>query len=213
MNIGEAAEASGVSAKMIRYYEEIGLVAPASRTASNYRSYGTDEVHRLRFVRRARSLGFSLEETRRLLALWADKARASSEVKAVALSHVADLEDKIAAMQDMVATLKGLADGCNGDDRPNCPILSTLAGEGRPQANTRTDKRKDHPMTQPTVFDVADMSCGHCEKAIKQALDEALPGAPVVIDLDTHLVTVDGDADAAEAAIREAGYTPERRAM
>lgn len=129
MNIGQAAAASGVSAKMIRYYEEIGLVAPASRTASNYRSYGEDEVHRLRFVRRARMLGFSLEETDRLLKLWGDKSRASAEVKKVALDHIADMEEKIAAMQDMVATLKSLADCCHGDQRPNCPILNDLAGE------------------------------------------------------------------------------------
>ncbi|SSC66180.1 unnamed protein product [Ciceribacter selenitireducens ATCC BAA-1503] len=128
MNIGEAAEASGVSAKMIRYYEEIGLVRPAHRTPSNYRVYGEDEVHRLRFVRRARSLGFSLEETEQLLKLWADKDRTSAEVKRLALDHVGELEEKIAGMQAMVATLKQLADCCHGDDRPNCPILADLSG-------------------------------------------------------------------------------------
>ena len=128
MNIGEAAEASGVSAKMIRYYEEIGLVRPAHRTASNYRVYGEDEVHRLRFVRRARSLGFSLEETEQLLKLWADKDRTSAEVKRLALSHVGELEEKIAGLQAMVATLKQLADCCHGDERPNCPILADLSG-------------------------------------------------------------------------------------
>lgn len=128
MNIGEASEASGVSAKMIRYYEEIGLVRPASRTASNYRLYGEEEVHRLRFIRRARSLGFSLEETERLLKLWDDKSRASAEVKKVALAHIVDLEEKIAAMKSMVATLTELVDCCQGDHRPNCPILADLAG-------------------------------------------------------------------------------------
>lgn len=128
MNIGEASEASGVSAKMIRYYEEIGLVRPASRTASNYRLYGEEEVHRLRFIRRARSLGFSLEETERLLKLWDDKSRASAEVKKVALRHIVDLEEKIAAMKSMVATLTELVDCCQGDHRPNCPILADLAG-------------------------------------------------------------------------------------
>lgn len=128
MNIGEASEASGVSAKMIRYYEEIGLVRPASRTASNYRLYGEEEVHRLRFIRRARSLGFSLEETERLLKLWDDKSRASAEVKKVALGHIVDLEEKIAAMKSMVATLTELVDCCQGDHRPNCPILADLAG-------------------------------------------------------------------------------------
>lgn len=131
MNIGQAAAASGVSAKMIRYYEEIGLVLPESRTSSNYRLYGEEEVHRLRFVRRARSLGFSLEETQRLLTLWADKSRESGEVKKVAMGHIAELEDKIAAMRSMVETLKDLADCCQGDHRPNCPILNDLAG-GQP---------------------------------------------------------------------------------
>ena len=128
MNIGEASEASGGSSKMIRYYEEIGLVRPAHRTASNYRVYGEDEVHRLRFVRRARSLGFSLDETEQLLALWADKARTSAEVKKLALDHIAELEDKIAGMQAMVGTLRDLADCCHGDERPNCPILADLSG-------------------------------------------------------------------------------------
>ncbi|MBB5274269.1 Cu(I)-responsive transcriptional regulator [Rhizobium rosettiformans] len=130
MNIGEASSASGVSAKMIRYYEEIGLIAPAGRTASNYRFYDADSVNRLRFVRRARSLGFSLEETERLLKLWDDKARASAEVKALALDHVEELDRKIAEMQAMRDTLSHLAERCHGDDRPNCPILADL--EGRP---------------------------------------------------------------------------------
>ncbi|MGV8936022.1 MAG: Cu(I)-responsive transcriptional regulator [Allorhizobium sp.] len=128
MNIGDASQASGVSAKMIRYYEEIGLLAPAGRTASNYRVYGADDIHRLRFVRRSRDLGFSLEETDRLLKLWADKGRASAEVKAVAEQHIAELERKIEAMQAMVGTLKHLADCCHGDQRPHCPILNDLAG-------------------------------------------------------------------------------------
>jgi Cu(I)-responsive transcriptional regulator len=133
MNIGEASAASGVSAKMIRYYEEIGLIAPAGRTASNYRVYDEDVVNRLRFVRRARNLGFSLEETERLLKLWADKERASSEVKALAVSHIADLEVKIAEMQSMVDTLTHLADSCHGDRRPHCPILADLAGRPAPE--------------------------------------------------------------------------------
>jgi MerR family transcriptional regulator, copper efflux regulator len=130
MNIGEASHASGVSAKMIRYYEEIGLIAPAGRTASNYRVYDADSVNRLRFVRRSRKLGFSLEETERLLKLWDDKARASAEVKAMALHHVEELDQKIAEMQAMRDTLAHLAERCQGNDRPNCPILADL--EGRP---------------------------------------------------------------------------------
>lgn len=147
MNIGEAAAASGVSAKMIRYYEDIGLVAPAGRTEANYRSYGEDEVHRLRFVRRARLLGFSLEETDRLLKLWADRSRESGEVKKVALAHIADMEEKIAAMQDMVSVLKRLADCCHGDDRPNCPILNDLSG-GKVAGDLPAPKRR-RPQNTP----------------------------------------------------------------
>ncbi|PZU25117.1 MAG: Cu(I)-responsive transcriptional regulator [Shinella sp.] len=128
MNIGEAAEASGVSAKMIRYYEEIGLIPKAERTASNYRTYGPAAVHSLRFVRRARELGFSLEETATLLKLWADKSRTSAAVKQVAAQHVAELERKIAGLQDMRATLTHLMHCCEGNERPDCPILNDLAG-------------------------------------------------------------------------------------
>ena len=129
MNIGQAADASGVSAKMIRYYESIGLIRPPRRTDSNYRVYGEDEVHVLRFVKRARTLGFSVEETATLLGLWQDKSRASAEVKAVATTHIAALETKIAELQGMVKTLKHLAHCCGGDNRPDCPILDDLAGE------------------------------------------------------------------------------------
>ncbi|WP_137151304.1 Cu(I)-responsive transcriptional regulator [Devosia sp. FKR38] len=131
MNIGEAASASGVSAKMIRYYESIGLIRPAQRTGSNYRVYGGAEVHLLRFVKRARTLGFSVDETAALLGLWQDKGRASGEVKAIAVNHIAALEAKIADLEGMVRTLKHLAHCCGGDDRPDCPILDELAGEAR----------------------------------------------------------------------------------
>ena len=129
MNIGEASSASGVSAKMIRYYESIGLIRAPLRTESNYRVYSSDEVHTLRFVKRARTLGFSVDETSTLLGLWQDKDRASGEVKAIATSHIAALETKIDELQGMVKTLKHLAHCCSGDDRPNCPILDDLAGE------------------------------------------------------------------------------------
>lgn len=128
MNIGQASQASGVSPKMIRYYEQIGLIRPADRTDSNYRVYGADEVHTLRFIRRARTLGFSTEETSALLALWQDKSRASAEVQTIAQSHIAALETKIAELQSMVGTLKHLAHCCHGDERPDCPILDDLAG-------------------------------------------------------------------------------------
>jgi MerR family copper efflux transcriptional regulator len=129
MNIGQASSASGVSAKMIRYYESIGLISPPNRTESNYRVYGADEVHTLRFVKRARTLGFSVEETATLLGLWQDKSRASAEVKDIATAHIGALETKIAELQSMVKTLKHLAHCCSGDDRPNCPILDDLAGK------------------------------------------------------------------------------------
>lgn len=128
MNIGQAARASGVSAKMIRYYESIGLITPPQRSDSNYRVYSAEEVHVLAFIKRSRTLGFSVEETATLLSLWQDKSRASAEVKAVATSHIDALQIKIEEMQGMVRTLKHLAHCCGGDDRPDCPILDDLAG-------------------------------------------------------------------------------------
>ena len=128
MNIGQAAEKSGVSAKMIRYYEQIGLISPPSRTDSNYRIYGAEEVHVLRFVKRARTLGFSVEETSALLGLWQDRTRASAEVRDIASSHIVALETKIAELQGMVKTLSHLVHCCAGDNRPDCPILDDLAG-------------------------------------------------------------------------------------
>lgn len=139
MNIGEAAKASGVSAKMIRYYESIGLISPADRTRSNYRVYSGNDVHTLRFIRRARDLGFSMEETSALLALWHDKSRASADVKSIASDHVRDLETRITALQEMADTLRHLVHCCSGDHRPDCPILSSLAGQGMNSAE-RTGK-------------------------------------------------------------------------
>lgn len=139
MNIGKAAAASGVSAKMIRYYESIGLIPPARRTDSAYRSYCEDDVHVLRFIRRARDLGFSVEGIRELLALWRDRSRASADVKRVAEQHIAALQRKIDDLQTMVDTLQCLAEHCHGDGRPECPILGGL-GEGLdlpPRAGTR----------------------------------------------------------------------------
>ena len=129
MNIGQAADASGVSAKMIRYYEEIGLVPKPPRTESNYRVYDQDQVHMLRFIKRARSLGFSVEETATLLGLWRDKSRASAEVRDIAQAHITDLDARIAELQGMRRTLAHLVHCCSGDNRPDCPILDDLAGE------------------------------------------------------------------------------------
>lgn len=128
MKIGAAAQDSGVSAKMIRYYEEIGLVRPAARRGNAYRDFDAHDVHDLRFIRRARALGFSIEEIGRLLALWRDAARPSREVKAITAAHIADLEARIAEMKGMVAALTHLSDHCTGDERPHCPILDGLAG-------------------------------------------------------------------------------------
>lgn len=127
MNIGQASQASGVSTKMIRYYEEIGLVPKAARRDSGYRDYGESDIHRLRFIRRARDLGFSVEEIGELLGLWSDRSRASADVKALALGHVEALRQKMVEIQGMITTLEGLAHSCHGDHRPDCPIIEELA--------------------------------------------------------------------------------------
>lgn len=129
MNIGQAAAKSGVNAKLIRHYESIGIVPKAARTESGYRVYSSADVHILRFVKRARSLGFSMKEIKALVGLWRNRSRASAKVKALAMDHVSELERKIAAMKQMASTLRHLADHCHGDDRPDCPILEDLAGE------------------------------------------------------------------------------------
>lgn len=126
MNIGDAAAASGVSAKMIRYYEQAGLIPPAARSASGYRLYNAADVHRLRFIRRARDLGFSVAEINQLLDLWHDRARRSADVKRLAQAHIEDLEERIARLRQMADTLQHLADCCAGDHRPECPILAGL---------------------------------------------------------------------------------------
>lgn len=127
LNIGQAAKSSGVSAKMIRHYESIGIIPKASRSDSGYRIYTSNDVHTLQFVRRARNLGFSMVEIKKLVGLWRNKARASSEVKSMALQHVKDLEAKIVELQEMRDALKNLAHRCHGNDRPDCPILDELA--------------------------------------------------------------------------------------
>jgi Cu(I)-responsive transcriptional regulator len=129
MNIGEAAQESGVSAKMIRYYEETGLVPKPSRTASGYRSYHHSDVHRLRFVGRARDLGFSMEKISQLLLLWQDRKRPSREVKKLAQLHLDDLQQQIQRLQEMHNTLQHLVDACQGNSRPHCPILKDLGAE------------------------------------------------------------------------------------
>jgi MerR family gold-responsive transcriptional activator of gol and ges genes len=126
MNIGQASKASGVSAKMIRYYEQTGLIPAADRTSSGYRDYSDTDIHMLRFIRRARDLGFSVAEIGDLLGLWRDETRQSAEVKRLAQAHIDALKKKIADLQDMARTLTMLVNACHGDHRPQCPILQCL---------------------------------------------------------------------------------------
>ena len=141
MNIGQASKASGVTTKMIRYYDEIGLVRPSARTDANYREYDEREINELRFIRRARSLGFSMPEITQLLSLWRDRERPSREVKAIAEKHVNELDARIAEMQTMADTLRHLSHCCAGDDRPDCPILADLTGGRSPVESKGADVR------------------------------------------------------------------------
>lgn len=140
MNIGDAAKASGVSAKMIRHYEEVGLVPAAARTEAGYRQYLDADVHTLRFIRHARDLGFSIPEIGELVGLWQNRKRPSRRVKALAEAHIAELEQKAQELLAMKATLQHLVQCCHGDDRPDCPILESLAdgGPGISPAHART---------------------------------------------------------------------------
>ena len=128
MNIGEAARASGISAKMIRYYESVGLVGPAHRSDNGYRVYSDAEVHMLRFIKRARDLGFSMAQIEQLVRLWRDQHRSSAEVKRVAQEHIEELQQKINELESMKRTLEHLSSHCHGDHRPDCPIIDDLAG-------------------------------------------------------------------------------------
>ena len=127
MNIGTVARRSGVPPKTIRYYESIGLIHPADRRENNYRDYSDTDVQTLRFISRARRLGFSVKEVGELLALWRDKRRVSHDVKELALRHIADIDRKLAELQSVRRTLMSLTERCHGDDRPDCPILDDLA--------------------------------------------------------------------------------------
>lgn len=129
MNIGKLAKSSGVNAKLIRHYESIGLIPKASRSMSGYRVYSENDVQFLRFIKRARGLGFSMKEIKKLISLWRNKSRTSRDVKSLALAHVQNLESKIHDMQEMVANLRRLARLCHGDSRPDCPIIKGLEVE------------------------------------------------------------------------------------
>jgi Cu(I)-responsive transcriptional regulator len=141
MNIGEAAKASGVSAKMIRHYETVGLFPEPRRTDSGYRQYTDKDVHTLRFIRQARDLGFSIEQIGELLALWQNRRRPSRQVKALAEAHIEELKQKLHDLQAMKATLEHLVHCCHGDDRPDCPILEALADEQAAATPVRSAKR------------------------------------------------------------------------
>jgi MerR family copper efflux transcriptional regulator len=130
MNIGQAAKRSGLSAKMIRYYESTGLLHAANRTDAGYRLYGDEDLHTLAFIKRSRDLGFSLEEVGKLLTLWQDRGRASADVKALAHQHIVELNQKIAEMTGLRDTLQDLVEHCQGNDRPDCPILKDLESGG-----------------------------------------------------------------------------------
>nr|WP_315595504.1 Cu(I)-responsive transcriptional regulator [uncultured Cupriavidus sp.] len=146
MNIGEASKASKVTAKMIRYYEQIGLIPPPDRTDSGYRAYTQADVHRLHFIRRARDLGFSVAEISDLLGLWNDKSRQSADVKRLAQAHIAELDRRMETMRQMGETLKALIHCCAGDERPDCPILRTLEQPegpvGEPEARPGAVRRR-----------------------------------------------------------------------
>lgn len=131
MNIGQAAEQSGVSAKMIRHYESIGLVPKVRRTDGGYRIYDGNDIHTLRFIRRARALGFSMKQIEHLLGLWRNRRRANADVRRIAQQHLDELQQKIDQLQSMRRTLQQLVDDCHGARRPGCPILDDLAGDER----------------------------------------------------------------------------------
>ena len=156
MNIGQAAQASGVSAKMIRHYEEVGLLPAAARTDAGYRQYADRDIHTLRFVRHARDLGFSIPEIGELVSLWQNRRRPSRLVKAMAQAHIEELESKTRELLAMKATLEHLVHCCHGDDRPECPILETLAGSlplsddvAKPKSHRQKTRPQKH-RTPPT---------------------------------------------------------------
>lgn len=144
LNIGDAAKASGVSAKMIRHYEEVGLLTAARRTQAGYRQYSATEVHTLRFIRHARDLGFSIHAIGELVGLWQDRGRPSRQVKALAQAHIVELEQKAQEILAMKATLEHLVHCCRGDDRPDCPILENLADEGQGEGGAPAPRRARH---------------------------------------------------------------------
>ena len=147
MNIGQAASASGVSAKMIRHYEQVGLLPRPHRTDAGYRQYSERDVHTLRFIRHARDLGFSILQIGELVGLWQNRRRPSRQVKALAEAHIKELEQKAQELLTMKSTLEHLVHCCNGDDRPECPILETLAAENAPRPAAAQGPAHANPKT------------------------------------------------------------------
>ncbi|CAM3215331.1 Cu(I)-responsive transcriptional regulator [Pseudomonas floridensis] len=148
MNIGQAAKQSGLSAKMIRYYESIDLLPAAHRSDSGYRMYSADDLHTLAFIKRSRDLGFSLEEVGKLLTLWQDRQRASADVKALARQHIVELNQKISELAGLRDTLQNLMDHCQGNDRPDCPILKDLASGGNCEQHQHTGPCGSEPVRE-----------------------------------------------------------------
>lgn len=149
LNIGQAAAGSGVSAKMIRHYEEVGLLPAASRTESGYRQYDQSDVQTLRFVRHSRDLGFSIEQIRQLLGLWQDRQRPSRQVRALAEAHIEELNEKLRELQAIKGTLQHLVHGCQGDERPDCPIIETLADHAASIPATKGGLGRDKATRRP----------------------------------------------------------------
>lgn len=141
-SIGEAARLTGLSAKMIRHYETLGLVQPTDRTYANYRVYQSRDLHLLKFIRSARDLGFSMKQIATLVSLWQDESRSSAEVKKIAQAHIEEIDDRLRALQQMRSTLSELADQCHGDHRPDCPILERLACQDTTESPCKTSACK-----------------------------------------------------------------------
>lgn len=234
MNIGQAAKFSGVSAKSIRYYEQIGLVPKVSRSDAGYRNYGTQDVQNLRFIRRARDLGFSVRQISELLVLWGDPDRGCIDVKAMALSHVAGLKAKIADLQAMAQTLEQLAEQCHGNDRPDCPIIAGLAQRtaavaqfhrhgglipaSRRDADAFVSAGKAHIHSSEQLqefhmlrFFIPNMTCGGCARSVTRVLLGVDPQAQIKTDPPTRVVVIDSTLDAHTllTVLSDAGYPGE----
>ena len=216
MNIGAAARQSGVSAKMIRYYESIGLIPAAARSSTGYRTYKDSEVETLRFIGRARDLGFSVKEITELLALWRDRSRRSADVKRLALEHIGRLQAKIHEIESIVATLSQLASCCHGDERPECPILDELVLAGRVPVRARAPQlHGSPPLQRPQVtmlqLRVPDMMCDGCARSITAAVHRVDPRAQVSADPAAKTVKIDSEASrqAVIDALAAAGFPAE----